>query len=223
VSDTDGSKGLATALSEGETTITAAVDNAVDTADLDVIEAQLATVQVTPVDPVLPLPPPLYPTEVQFEATAVYTDGSEYGVTAESAWASSDEDVALISNERYEEGLLTILATGETIVSAVFNEMEGTSTLTVTDPVLTAIYIDPSDPVLAQGETLQLTAMGAWSNFEQADVTNDAVWESDNESVATVEPGGMLTAGSTAGTALITATLDGVVGFATVTVTESSP
>ena len=83
--------------------------------------------------------------------------------------------------------------------------------------------LDPSDPVLAQGETLQLTAMGAWSNFEQADVTNDAVWESDNESVATVEPGGMLTAGSTAGTALITATLDGVVGFATVTVTESSP
>ena len=127
------------------------------------------------------------------------------------------ETVATISNDQFEEGILTILAVGETEVSAAFNDLIGVSALTVTEPVLAAIYVDPSDPALTEGAELQLSAVGELSNFQQEDVTGQVAWASSDETVVTVVAGGLATAG-TAGSALVTATLDGVVGFATVTV-----
>jgi hypothetical protein len=212
-----GSEGLATALAVGDTSISAVMDGAEESFSLEVIDPQIMAIEVTPIDPVMPLPPPLYPTLVQFEARAVYTDGLKYSITSESVWGSSEADVATISNERFEQGLLTILDVGETEVSAVFNEMTGFTTLTVTEPVLAAIHINPSDLTLTEGGSQQLTAVGELSNFEQQDVTTGVDWASNDETVIAVNAVGLATAG-TAGTALITATKEGIVGFATVTV-----
>jgi len=48
-------------------------------------------------------------------------------------------------------------------------------------------------------------------------ITNDVLWSSSNPTIATIDASGVVT-GVSAGSVTITATMDGVLGFTTVTV-----
>jgi len=84
---------------------------------------------------------------------------------------------------------------------------------------LISISVTPSTQTLnTTGQTLQLIATGNYDlNPYSQDLTSSVQWASSLPSVATVGPGGLVTAVAT-GTSTITANLSGYVGTATITV-----
>lgn len=75
---------------------------------------------------------------------------------------------------------------------------------------LQARSIDITGPfIFSPNRGLQLTAGAIMSDSSIADLTSSVIWQSDNEEVAIVSPGGVVT-GLTEGTAYITASRDGI-------------
>ncbi|MEK4436220.1 immunoglobulin-like domain-containing protein [Paenibacillus sp. FSL K6-2862] len=80
------------------------------------------------------------------------------------------------------------------------------------EPQANSIYIvGPFE--FSPNHDLQLTANGMMNNGTITDISSTATWNSDNEAVATVSPGGIVT-GGTEGKANITASRDGKVSSA---------
>src|SRR5262249_14312521 len=70
------------------------------------------------------------------------------------------------------------------------------------------------------GQTLQLTAMGTYSDGTQRDISSAAAWASSTLSVATVNAAG-LAAGVAVGSTTITASANGISGTATIKVSSA--
>ncbi len=84
--------------------------------------------------------------------------------------------------------------------------------------VLTSIAVTPSTDSLDVSDTDQLTATGTYSDMTTADVTNDAIWTSDDAGVVTVDSAGIITAIGAGGPTNVNATLSAIVGSCAVTV-----
>jgi PKD repeat protein len=129
-------------------------------------------------------------------------------------WTSTDTTVATVS----AEGVVTARKVGTTRVFASVPGDDADATVRVVPPSVASVAVNPPTASLAAGGTQQLTA--AVRDVTGAERSNQTVaWTSDNETVATVSPFGGLVTGRAAGTAKITATVDGKSGSATVTVT----
>ncbi len=102
--------------------------------------------------------------------------------------------------------------------------MSGATSVTVTAAVLSSITITPPNPSLAKGTSEQLTATGTFSDGTTQDLTASVTWISSAPTLVTVSNAagsqGLVT-GSGVGSATITATLGGVSGATTVTVTPA--
>ncbi|MBI3609163.1 MAG: DUF1566 domain-containing protein, partial [Nitrospirae bacterium] len=86
---------------------------------------------------------------------------------------------------------------------------------------LTAIAVTPRDAAVAKGSVRSFTATGTYSDNTAQDITNLVTWSSSNTSVATVSAGGSVS-GVAVGTTTITATLGGVSGQTTLTVSATA-
>jgi len=84
-------------------------------------------------------------------------------------------------------------------------------------PPLSSIGVSPAGQTIVTGATLQLTAIGTYSNLSTEDLSSQVAWSSSNTSVATVGSTGLVTA-LTPGSTTIRATLSGVTGSVTLTV-----
>jgi uncharacterized repeat protein (TIGR03803 family) len=109
------------------------------------------SIAVTPSGPSIPVAG----TE-QFIATGTYTDNSTQVLTTTVTWASSDVNIAPISNAAASQGLAVGLVVGSTSISAGLGSMTSpTVTLTVTAQVESVLYsfTGGTDPVagLIQG------------------------------------------------------------------------
>ena len=69
---------------------------------------------------------------------------------------------------------------------AALNGITGSTTLTVTDAVLTSIQVSPANPTLSLSSTLPFTATGTYSDSNTKNLTNSAVWTSSSPSTATI-------------------------------------
>ena len=134
-------------------------------------------------------------------------------------WASSNASVATVS----DSGMVTLVATGSTQITATAGKVTATATATVTNspaPVAT-VRVSPSSVSLTpkQFTPLSVTTLDAQGTV----LTGRAVtWSSSNTSIATVSTSGIVTAVAV-GAAIITATSEGVSGTAHVTVAAASP
>ncbi len=88
-------------------------------------------------------------------------------------------------------------------------------------PALASIAVSPSVATIAPGATQQFTATGTWSDGSTGDVTATANWTSSSTSVASAKAG--LATGAAAGITTLSATISGVSGTATLTVTPAAP
>ena len=86
---------------------------------------------------------------------------------------------------------------------------------------LISIGISKINPSLAKGTTLQLGAMGTYSDQSLKALTSQVGWVSSDNSVATVKNGGLVTSVAL-GMSDIVATADGISGKTTVTVTAAT-
>lgn len=93
-------------------------------------------------------------------------------------------------------------------------------------PSLNAIQVIPSASALTFGGTVQFKAIGSYQNGTHPvinrDVTSLVAWASSNTNVSTITAGGLANAVST-GSTTITASLDAMVGTASVSVSTEPP
>ncbi len=217
ISNATGSKGLATAVSIGTVTITAASGGVTGTTNFSVTNAALVSINVNPVNPTK-----AKGTTEQFSATGVYTDGSTLDLTTSVTWSSSDNAVASISSASGSEGLATTITTGTTTITATSGTISGSTLLTVTAAALVSINITPAEPTNAKGTTRQFTATGTYTDTTTQDITTLVTWSSSNTSIATINASTGLGTATGTGTATISAVLDGVTGTTSFHVTAAT-
>ena len=129
-------------------------------------------------------------------------------------WASSNLNVATVT----DSGVVATRAIGTVTVTATAGGIIGSATITVTavpPPPSPTVTLTPASSALIVGQTSQLVA--TVTNATSSTV----VWTTSNQSAATVDQTGRVTA-TGAGSATISATLSGVTGTASLTVTNGA-
>jgi hypothetical protein len=144
----------------------------------------------------------------------------QYGdpiATGTIAWESNNESVGTIDGT----GLFTALGIGDTTITATGNAgVSGNASVTVqAAPVLNSIEVSPSSVTLYVGEDQQFTASGK-DQYGDPIATGTINWESNNESVGTIDGTGLFTALNLGDTTVKATGNGGVYGIATVTVQE---
>jgi uncharacterized protein YjdB len=216
VSDAQGSQGLLYGVGKGSATITATVDGVSGSETVTVTAATLSSIAITPASPLVDVG-----ATVPLIATGTFSDGTTEDLTNSVGWTSSASSVAEVSDAAGSNGLLTGLAAGTATISATQEGVSGTTSATITVPKLVSISVMPLNPTIAQGETVQLTAIGNYSNGTMQDVTSVVIWNSASSSVASVSSTGLVS-GLTTGSAEITAQgSEGLSGSSTVMVSTS--
>jgi uncharacterized protein YjdB len=122
VSNSSASAGVATGVSPGTTTVSAAFAGISGTTTLTVNTATLNTIAVTPINPTINLG-----SSQLFAAQGTFSDNSVVNITVQVAWTSSDVAVATIKSN----GLASSASAGTTTIKASLNGVNGTSILTV--------------------------------------------------------------------------------------------
>jgi hypothetical protein len=144
-------------------------------------------------------------TQLQFKATATYSNGTIGDVTAASAWASTNSAVlSIVSNT----GLATGVSAGNANVTATVSgtTVASTQPVTVTAAALASIALSPPNASVDPGGTNNYTATGTYTDGTTGSLAmSSLVLTSDNTSVATINSSGVAT-GINGGTANIRAT-----------------
>ncbi|MFZ0561536.1 MAG: Ig-like domain-containing protein [Terriglobales bacterium] len=123
MSNSLGSYGWANGIAPGTVTVIAAFGGQVGVASLNVTDATLTSIAITPANPSVTLG-----TRQQFSATGTFSDNSTEDLTQQVTWTSSDQAVAIINGA----GLALTTGTGSTSIGASMNGVTATSaTLTV--------------------------------------------------------------------------------------------
>ncbi len=188
--------GVALGKTVGSTTITArgyvAGQEFIGTAVLEVDSAKVMSLSISPETATVPSG-----VEQQFIAMATLSDDSEVDVTNDVHWSSNNSSVATVGNN-------TGLGKGNSIGSAIITaygeaggeSFSGNATFNVTQAVLNSVVITPESLELPAGLTHQYNAVAHFSDSEEIDITVDseAVWNSSNSSVATIDRRGVVTA-----------------------------
>src|SRR5713101_6834385 len=201
-------KPTATGARTGTLTVTDNANNSPQTASLTGVGIALSSISVTPANPSV-----TRGLTQQFTATGTYTDNSTQNLTNTATWTSGTTTVATINSA----GLATTVATGSSTIKATSGTISGSTTLTVTAPVLQSIAVTPANPSVPKGATQQFKATGTFSDNSTQDLTTSATWSSSSTSVATITSGGSATAKAT-GSSTITAKSGTISGTTKMTV-----
>lgn len=138
---------------------------------------------------------------VQLTVKAKYSDSTEKDVTSESDFSAADSTVLSVSASGEVKGLKK----GECIVNVSYTENGATETGSITfeiydegeeipEKVLDKITLSNDSVVLSVGDTRQLGVTASYQGSSDADVSEKAEYTSSNQSVATVDKSGTITA-----------------------------
>jgi trimeric autotransporter adhesin len=203
---------IAMGISPGTTTIKATLGGISGSTTLDVTNATIVSISVTPTGRTI-----APTTELAFTATGTFSDSSTQVITTDATWISTDTNVATVG----PEGEATAVAAGTTNITATFGGQSGSSLLTVSSVTLKSIAVAPPTAVLAPASTLSYTATGTFSDGSTANVTDIVTWSSSASNVASISSFGQVT-GQSAGTATITAQQGSVSGTAALVVESAA-
>jgi uncharacterized protein YjdB len=244
ISNTAGSNGLATGVSQGATAITAEAknpDGTLVTASAaftvtGAVTEPLLSIAIIPASQTVSIPGE----QAQFIAIGTYSGNPSLtkDITNSVTWVSSDVKVGTISNTAGTNGLATGVNVGTTAITAIGTNPDGSvvtgaATFTVTgstsEPLIGISIIPNSQSVAGPGVQGQFIAIGTYSGNPTTtkNITNNVVWSSSVPSVATIDASTGLATAVNQGTTAITAigtNPDGTVvtGTATFTVTGSA-
>lgn len=206
--------GLVTAVANGTAQITARLGNASGTASITVAEPVPTRVTISPT------PHTLEAIGATVQLSATVRDQRNNVMSGQPiTWSSGDEAVATVSGD----GLVTAVGNGMTEITAKSGNPSGTASITVAQaPAAIVIEVDAEATTLTEiDQTLQLMASVSDAN-DHPIADPDITWSSSDESVATVDEDGLVTAVSN-GMADITATSGDVSQRVIITVMTPSP
>lgn len=196
-----GDSGIVRAVALGTATITASIGELSTTMAIEVTDAAIATIEITPAIATL-----AKGLERQYGAIGHFTDGTSLAIGDQVTWESSAWAIATVSASGNVRGLRQGLAT----ISARLGSGYGRIDLQVTQAVPVALAIAPHDGTLPRGFVQQLVAIATYSDGSRRDMTSAASWLSSSTDIAAV--GGGRVEGRAPGAATITASVSGADG-----------
>jgi hypothetical protein len=226
ISNTAGSVGVATAGAApgGATSISATFTfggaTATGSAPLTVSAATLTSITLTPATASMAESSANYTSNLTLQAVGNFSDGSTQHIETVATWSSSASSVATVSSI----GIVTAgLSTGPVAILCQLNGVSATASLTV--EAFTAITIKPASGTVAPGTAIALTATGTLTDGTTQNLTNSVLWTSSSPSLATMSnaSGSFGQAeGIAPGAVTITAAFSGMVGVASLTVSDAT-
>jgi len=205
-------QGLATSAATGATVISATVGSVVGVTNLNVSNARLISITISPSNPRIERG-----TLLKFTASGTFSDGSVATNLSGLSWKSSKPSLASMRSS----GLAFGKKLGAVTITASSSGVSATTTLTVSNGTLTSIAITPANPSVTAGSKQQFIATGTFSDSTTQDVTFNTHWSSSTASVSTIANGpngaGMATTNA-AGTTVIGANSGGITAQTTMTV-----
>jgi uncharacterized protein YjdB len=202
--------GLVTGRAAGSATVSATSEGKTGTSTVSVAIVPVASVTVTPSPATVPVGQ-----TAQLTATPKDANGAPLAGRVVT-WTSSDTTIARVSGS----GLVTGRAAGLATVSATSEGKTGTSNVSVTFVPVASVTVSPALATVAQGSTLQLTATPRDANGTPLP-GRVVTWTTSDTTIAKVSSTGLVT-GRAVGGVTITATSEGKIGTAIVTVVVSS-
>ena len=185
ISNAPGLQGLATAVAQGTTTITATQGTISGSTPLTVTNATLTSIAVTPSVSTISLF-----VQQQYTATGAFSDNSQQDVTNIVTWSSSNTSKVTITVSGLATGVG--VTTTPVMITAAYKEVSDTANVTVDAANLVSIAISSSTPAsdptkLAQGTSRHFMATGTFANGSTLNITNQATWTlTQSPTVATV-------------------------------------
>jgi uncharacterized protein YjdB len=201
------STGLATAVSTGTSTVTAASGGISGSATVTVTSATLVSLAIAPLNSSMPIG-----ATRQFTATGTFSDSTTQDMTLSVLWGSSNGSIASID----DKGLVSSSATGQVTISANWGSITQSTLLTVSTVKLVSITVNPANGRVAPHTSALFTAVGNFSDGSTATL-KIVSWKSSKPQFASIRSSG-LAHGKKAGTVTISATSSGVTGTATLVI-----
>ncbi|MCL1064566.1 Ig-like domain-containing protein [Shewanella benthica] len=207
--------GLAQTYIKGSTQIKASYIGFSATAALDVTDASLTGLQVTPANESVPLG-----TSGQYVAMAFYSDGHSSDVTQLASWSAVDGSIVNIIAAGSTGGFAEAIGVGSTQVQARFEALADSVDVSVTDAILEKLVVSPVTATVAAGLTQTYEATGIFSDGTSKDLTKVSYWQSSEASIATLDRKGVASSYSP-GEVTVTARYIGFTATAKLTVTDA--
>ena len=198
--------GLVTALAPGTGIVVVTVDNRQAAATLIVKIVPVASVTVSPATPTV-----VVGSSITLTATPKDSAGQPLYLRV-ATWSSSNSARATVNSS----GVVTGVSAGTVTITATIEGKSGAATVTVAPVPVASVTVTPTAPNVSVGQTVQLTAT-AYSLTGQVLTGRTVTWSTTAAAIATVSASGLVT-GVGAGTAVITATIEGKSASSTVTV-----
>ena len=207
--------GLALAVGQGRTTVTASFQGVADTSDVEVTAPVLQRVEVQPykVETVAGL-------DARFRAFGIYSDFSVIELTTAANWSTADSAIAVMNPN--DPGQAQTLAAGTTDVVAEYKGQRATGSLVVTSKAIRDILVYPGISSSIAGLDTQYSAVAVYNDNSVQDITREASWTSSDKAIATVNASGLATA-TGSGDATISAAYAGGSGTAVLHVLGAVP
>jgi len=232
--------GYASAVGPGQTSVSATLNSQTSSSSLLVNPGALTRIDICaatvsnplsncpPLDPVTPPPPISFAKQVPYGLIAIgtFADGSRQDLSSSVQWSSGSPAVATISNDPgipgyvtgiTGQGVVTGLAAGTVNITATAGGVSSVASVIVTAATPQFMTVTPADGAVMLGLAQSFTAMATFSDSTTQVVTPYAQWTTSNPAIAVVTRAGIAySAGK--GTANISANLDGISGYTTLTV-----
>jgi len=169
--------GLATTLGEGTARVTASVGSVTSPqSTVTVLPAAVVALAIVPPDTTVALG-----FDVQYRATATYSNGDRHEVTSQAQWATAPPGVATID----AGGRAHTVAAGSTsVVASLDGVTSPAAALTVGPAVVVGLDGAPDAAVVPLGDMHAVQSTATYSDGSQVDVTATATWQSLDPAVA---------------------------------------
>lgn len=204
------------AVAPGTATITASAGGMSASLSITVTNAALTSMQVSPAQPSLALGATL-----NVSASGLFSDLTTQNLTYTASWSSSNPAVLGVGQDEFGYTVITGLSPGTATLSANYDGVTGSTTVTVTSATLMTIQVTPFAPRLPKGFDTYLRATGIYSDNTTQELTYRVSWSSSAPSIAAVSGYGELQP-LNAGAATISAVFQGITGSTNVTVTSAT-
>ena len=173
-------QGYLSAVSAGQSAISANWGNVTASANVNISDKSLVSIQVTPEKETLSVC-----SSEPFNAIGTFSDKSSQDITELVTWKSSDMDVASVS----QQGLVVAKAIGNTNITASLIGVTGSAEMTVDTTQLVSIQITPGVQTMWGKAKTAFYATGFYSDGSAHDITQTVYWRSLNTSVVTILKG----------------------------------
>ncbi|MCP4002152.1 MAG: hypothetical protein GY727_14680, partial [Gammaproteobacteria bacterium] len=212
------SRGVAKGIGQGGSLVTAYYSGRSGSTIVNVTDAVLSSIEVTPANSKL-----ARGLHQQFEARALYSDGSHKNVTQQVRWSSESHHASLVPAPG--QGMFQSNSKGSTRIIGSLNGKQGYTHLQITDATLDSLIIVAQTDTQALGSTQSLLAYANYSDGSTQDVTDQVLWESSNSDIAQISHVGSGRGelrGMALGSVDISAQLEGVIIVREISITAAS-